>query len=88
MSDSELDRTTTLLKNALQKGEFEARFTGDYTYVKQLKQYWDKLDTIRQARLDAQSSGSKIVKQAGDVQTKVLEPPPKSLAEIEEEKRK
>jgi len=53
-----------------------------------LKQYWDKLDTIRQARLDAQSSGSKIVKQAGDVQTKVLEPPPKSLAEIEEEKRK
>ena len=43
MTDTELKRTETLLRNALRKGEFEARFSGDYTYVKQLKQYWDKL---------------------------------------------
>ena len=88
MNDSELKRTQDLLKNALKKGEFEARFTGDYTYVKQLKQYWDRLDKEIQARLDAQAAGDKIVKKAGDVQTKVLEPPPKTMTEIEEEKRK
>ena len=88
MSESELRRTTDLLRNAMQKAELEARFTGDYTYFNQLKQYWDKLATIKQARLDAQASGAKIVKKAGDVQTKVLEPPPKTMTEIEEEKKK
>ena len=88
MNDSELKRTQDLLKNALKKGEFEARFSGDYTYVKQLKQYWDRLDKEIQARLNAQASGDKIVKKAGDVQTKVLEPPPKTMTEIEEEKKK
>ena len=72
----------------MKKAEFEARFTGDYGYFKQLRQYWDILEREKQARLDSQIAGNKIVKSAGGIQTKVLEPPPKTMAEIEEEKRK
>ena len=38
--------------------------------------------------MDAQASGDKIVKKAGDVKTKLLEPPPKTMAESEEERKK
>lgn len=88
MSDVQLESSINDLKKLMQKAEFEARFSGDYTYLKQLKQFWDRLDKEKQARLDAQSSGNKIVKKAGDVQTKVLEPPPKTMTEIEGEKKK
>lgn len=67
MSDEELDKTINNLKHLMQKAEFEARFSGDYTYLKQLKQCWDKLEKEKQARLDAQASGDKIVKKSGDV---------------------
>ena len=88
MSDENLDKFINTLKGLMQKAEFEARFSGDYTYLKQLKQYWDRLEKEKQARLDQQASGDKIVKKPGEVPTKVLEPPPKTMAEIEEEKRK
>lgn len=88
MSDSQLEESINSLRELMKKAEFEARFTGDYTYLKQLKQHWDRLEKEKQARLDSQQAGNKIVKKAGDVQTKVLEPPPKTMAEIEEEKRK
>jgi hypothetical protein len=88
MSDENLDKFINTLKGLMQKAEFEARFSGDYTYLKQLKQYWDRLEKEKQARLDQQASGDKIVKKPGEIPTKVLEPPPKTMAEIEEEKRK
>lgn len=88
MSDEELETSLKKIGQLMQKAEFEARFSGDYTYLKQLKQYYDRLEKEKQARLDAQASGDKIVKKAGDVQTKVLESPPKTMTEIEEEKKK
>ena len=88
MTDEKLDALIGTVKGLMAKAEFEARYTGDYTYFKQLKQHWDRLEKEKQARLDAQASGNKIVKKPGEVPTKVLEPPPKTMAEIEEEKRK
>ena len=88
MTDVQLESSINDLRKLMQKAEFEARFSGDYTYLKQLKQFWDRLEKEKQARLDAQAAGDKIVKKAGDVQTKVLEPPPKTMTEIEEEKKK
>lgn len=90
MPDAALETSIEKLKAQIQKAEFEARFTGDYTYFKQLKQYWTKMHDERNKRLTEQIQGNKVVKKAGDIQqsTKIVEPPPKSLAEIEEERRK
>ena len=88
MSDEELEAAINKMRGYMAKAEFEARFTGNYAYYKQLTQYWDKLGSEKQARLDQQASGDKIVKLAGQVATKVLEPPPKTMTEIEEEKKK
>lgn len=88
MSDEQLEATLGKLSKLMVKAEFEARYTGDYSYLKQLGQYWERLEKEKQARLDQQASGGKIVKKAGEVATKVLEPPPKTLKEIEEEKKK
>ena len=67
MPDSQLEESINSLRELMKKAEFEARFSGDYTYLKQLKQFWDRLEKEKQARLDAQASGDKIVKKAGDV---------------------
>lgn len=88
MSDADLLKNLDKIQAQLQKAEFEARYTGDYAYFKQLKQYWRKYEDERSRRVAAQLSGSKVVKKAGDIKTEVVETPPKSLAEIEEEKRK
>ena len=88
MSDEKLEAAIKKLSFFMKKAELEARFTGDYTYLKLLNQYWNRFDKEKQVRLDAQASGDKIVKKAGNVQTKVLESPPKTMREIEEEKRK
>ena len=53
MSDSQLEESINSLRELMKKAEFEARFTGDYTYLKQLKQFWDRLEKEKQARLDA-----------------------------------
>lgn len=88
LSDEELEAEINKLQKLMAKAEFEARFTGEYAYFKQLTQYWEKLGKEKQARLDQQANKSKIVKKPGEVATKVLESPPKTMAEIEEEKRK
>ena len=88
LSDEELDVTIKTLRAYLTKAEFEARYTGDYVYFKQLAHYWELLEKEKQERLDRQYSGTKIVKKPGEVATKVLEPPPKTMSEMEEERRK
>lgn len=88
MTDEELDASINKLRGLMAKAEFEARYTGNYAYLKQLTQYWEKLDKEKQARLDSQLAGNKIVKKPGELPTQVLEPPPKTMAQIEEEKRK
>ena len=88
LGDEQLDKAIQSMSKLLVKAEFEARFTGDYAYFRQLSKIYQMMEKEKQARLDAQSSGDKIVKKAGDVNTKVLEPPPKTMAEIEEERKK
>lgn len=88
MSDEELETAASTLQKLMAKAEFEARYTGNYTYLNQLTQYWDKLAKEQETRFDQKANGDKIVKKSGEVATKVLEPPPKSMAEIEEQKKK
>ena len=88
LGDEQLDKAIQDMSKMLVKAEFEARFTGDYAYFRQLSKIYQMMEKEKQSRLDAQASGDKIVKKAGDVKTKLLEPPPKTMAEIEEERKK
>lgn len=88
LGDEQLDKAIQGMSKLLVKAEFEARFTGDYAYFRQLSKIYQMMEKEKQARLDSQQAGDKIVKKAGDVNTKVLEPPPKTMKEIEEERKK
>ena len=40
MPDAELKKQANLLRGTMAKAEFEAKYTGDYVFLNQLKQYW------------------------------------------------
>ena len=79
LTDENLEKFIGVITGLMSKAEFEARFTGDYTYLKRLAQYLERANKEKQARLDNLSPGDKIIKKPGDVATNVLEPPPKSI---------
>ena len=50
MSDKDIDDTLKKLKGQIAKAEFEARFTGDYSYFKKLKSKWGEIEKERKSR--------------------------------------
>ena len=43
MTDGQVDTLIKTLRSYIAKAEFEARYTGDYTYFKQLTKFWEML---------------------------------------------
>ena len=43
MPDAELKKQADLLRGTMAKAEFEAKYTGDYVFLNQLKKYWDAI---------------------------------------------
>lgn len=84
MSDSDIASNMKKLTEQIRAAEVEVKATGDMTYSRQLRKFYRGFAKERDARLQIQAEGGKIVKKPGDVKTAVLDAPPKTLEEIEE----
>ena len=89
MTDVELQKNIDLLQPLMQKAQYEAKFTGDIRYLDQLKKVWVAFGDERKKRISSQMQGQSIVKKPGQIagDNAPLEPP-KTMAEMEEERRK
>ena len=88
MSDQDLASHIDILAQQIKNAHYEVMAVGDMSYEHQLRKFYRGYTKERDRRLDAKAAGAKqIVKKPGEV-VNVLEAPPKTLAEIEEEKRK
>ena len=88
MSDQDLASHIDILAQQIKSAHYEVMAVGDMSYEHQLRKFYRGYTKERDRRLDAKAAGAKqIVKKPGEV-VNVLEAPPKTLEEIEEEKRK
>lgn len=88
MNDEELQANIEKIRKQIGVAKLESSGTGDITYENQLRKMYIKMMDEKQKRLDAQATGGTIVKNpSGNVQVEVTAPP-KTMAEIEEERRK
>ena len=89
MSDGELLDKIDKLKPLVRNSEFEARYTGDIAFSDELRKIYDAFDREKQARLQRQASGNRIVKRPGEIRAQPVEgPPPRTMEEIEADRRR
>lgn len=88
MSDQDLASNIEKLAEQIKTAHIEVKAVGDMTYEHQLRKFYRGFVKERDRRLQSKAIGGKqIVKKPGEI-VNVLDAPPKTLAEIEEEKRK
>jgi hypothetical protein len=89
MDEKTIDKNLELIRKQMVPAAYEAKHTGDRTYVKQLRKYYDAIANRKNEMAKARAAAnSKLVQKAGDVAQANVERPAKSPAEEEEEKRK
>ena len=87
MSDKQLQEQYALIEQQMVPAAYEAKYTGDRSYVNALRKYFAALVDIMDRRANAKASGTSIVKKAGSLQNGVVMPR-KSPQEEEEERKK
>ena len=87
MNDEELQGSLDNLKKLIGVAAFEAKYTGEFAYEKQLRKFYTAMIKEKDERLKAQAAGDKIVQKPGGIERVMEGPPPKTMLEMEEERK-
>ena len=67
MSDKELLRNIAVMEKLIGAAIKEAKYTGDFSYQKQLRKYYNAFTKENSSRMEAKGLGDKIVKKPGRI---------------------
>ena len=87
LTDKELHANMKTMMERMKSAQIEVKATGDLTYMNQLKKFYQGFAKELEARERKKNEKGKIVDKPGKIST-VVEPPPKTLEEIEQQKKK